>query len=83
MSWNFRITKELRTHKDGHYDPKIMYGIRDVFVDENGDIVNFGNKLYILLENANNIKIALQQMLLACDKPVIDYLTGEEIQELN
>ena len=79
MSCNFRITKVLRTHKDGGYDPKIMYGIRDVFVDENGDIVNFGNKLYILLENVDNINIALQQMLLACDKPVIDYNTGDEI----
>jgi len=77
MSWNFRITKELRTHKDGRYDPKIMYGIRDVFVDENGDIVNIGSKLYILLENVDNIKLALQKMLLACDKPAIDYLTGE------
>jgi hypothetical protein len=76
--WNFRITKEIRTHKDDHYDPKIMYGIRDVFVDENGDIVNFGSKPYILLENIDSIKVALQKMLLACDKPVINYMTGEE-----
>ncbi len=76
--WDFRITKEIRTHKYDHYDPKVMYGIRDVFIDENGDIVHFGNIPYVLLENIEDVKVKLQNMLLACDKPVIDYMAGEE-----
>lgn len=80
--WEFRITKEIlsgQTYKYRHNEPKILYGIRDVFIDENNNIVHFGSMPYVLLENIEDVKTTLQNMLLACDKPVVEYNTGEEV----
>jgi hypothetical protein len=43
MGWNYRLTKEIITHK---YlaEPEIIFGIREVFYDENGDISGFAEE---------------------------------------
>ena len=79
MGWEYRISKEIRTHKYGHYDPKIIYGIKEVFVDENGDISKVSDITFFYSESVEHLKEEIQNMLEACKKPVIDYNTGEEL----
>jgi hypothetical protein len=75
---NFRITKEIRNHKYDH-DPKTIYGIRDVFVDDNGDIANIGEVPYFTSDSVDDIRYMIEKMMNDCYKPVIDYNTGEEL----
>ena len=86
MSWNYRVirtvnkTPELlrKNNPDvGEFD--ILYTIHDVYYDDNGDIVNIGRKSPVIGEDIEELKWSLQKMLEACDKPVIDYNTGEEV----
>lgn len=78
MGWNYRVTKEIRTHK---YDtePKVMYCIRPVFYDENNNISSIGGLPEIIGENLSDLEKQLRQMLECCNLAVIDYNTGEEI----
>lgn len=78
--WRYRIVK-----KEG------KYGLFPVFIDDNGDIVNINNiPVYIsesmidlpTLENKAGIPIP-SLMREAFDYPVLDYNTGEEIQDRN
>ena len=66
MSWNFRVVKA-----DG------LYSIHDVYYDDNQSIVNIGREAPVEGEDIEELKWALQKMLEACDKPVIDH-DGEE-----
>lgn len=80
MGWEYRVSKEIRTHKYGHYDPKIIYAIKEVFVDENGDISHIPSApLVIAADNIYDLRIEILSMLDACTKPMIDYNTGEEL----
>lgn len=78
MSWNYRITKEVRHHKYLH-EPETLYAIREVYYDDNGDIVNMAEMPDIIAENVEELQNILEQMTKCCKKPVIDYNTGEEI----
>ena len=49
MGWEYRVSKEIQTHKYRHYDPKIVYGIKPVFVDDNGDITHIPSTMPMLL----------------------------------
>ena len=69
MSWNYRVVK----NSPG------MYTINDVYYDDNKDIVNVGRESPVIGDDIDELKWVLQKMLEACDKPVIDYNTGEEI----
>lgn len=82
MSWNYRITKEIRHHKYLH-EPETLYGIREVYYDENGDISGMSEMPDIIGESIEEIKNILNLMIGCCDKDIIDYNTGETIQELN
>ena len=82
MSWNYRITKEIRHHKYLH-EPETLFGIREVYYDENGDISGISEMPDIIAESVDELKNILDRMIECCDKPVIDYNTGEEIQEVN
>lgn len=78
MSWNYRLTKEIITHK---YlaEPEILFGIREVFYDENGDISGFSEEPDIISDSIEGMKDILTKMLKCCDKAIIDYNTGEEL----
>lgn len=82
MSWNYRITKEVYNHK---YlaEPETIYGVREVYYDDNEDIVNFSEKPIIIGDSLQEVKDTLTRMIECCDKPVLDYNTGENIQEAN
>lgn len=78
--WTYRIIKQQN-----------KYGLYPVFVDENQDVVNIHNmpvylndSLLDLLAVQDTAGIPLPSLMKeAWDYPVIDYNTGEEIQELN
>lgn len=78
MSWNYRLTKEIIRNK---YltEPEIIYGIREVFYNENGDISGFSEEPDIISDSIDGMKDILTKMLESCDRPLIDYNTGEEL----
>jgi hypothetical protein len=82
MSWNYRLTKEI-IHNKYVAEPEILYGIREVFYDENGDISGFSEEPDVVSDSVDGMKDILTKMLMSCDKPLIDYNTGEEIQDRN
>ena len=82
MSWNYRLTKEI-IHNKYLAEPEIIYGIREVFYDENGDISGFSEEPDVISDSFDGMKDILTKMLEGCNKPLIDYNTGEEIQEVN
>lgn len=82
MSWNYRITKETKHHKYLH-EPETVYCIREVYYDENGDIVNMAEMPDVIGESVDELENILDKMTKCCKKPVIDYNTGEEIQDRN
>ena len=78
MSWNYRITKEIKHHKYLH-EPETIFGIREVYYDENGDISGISEMPDIIAESVDELKNILERMIECCDKPLIDYNTGEEL----
>lgn len=78
MSWNYRVTKRIYNHKYLH-EPETLFEIREVFYDENGDISNIAETPDIIADSVDELKSTLNRMLENCEKPIIDYNTGEEI----
>ncbi|NBT08862.1 MAG: hypothetical protein EBS98_08690 [Chitinophagia bacterium] len=78
MSWSYRVTQEIRTHK---YDvePRVMYCIRSVYYDENNNISSIGGLPEVIGESISDLEKQLHQMLECCNLPLIDYNTGEEL----
>ena len=80
MSWSYRVVKTVTKIPLG--DTDISYGIHSVFTDENNDIVNISeNPSYPISDDLEGLKNVLSKMTEACNRPVIDYHTGEEIGE--
>lgn len=78
MSWGYRVVKYVTKIPLGETD--ISYGVHSVFTDENGDIVNISeNPSYPISDDIESLGWVLERMMKACDRPVIDYHTGEEI----
>jgi hypothetical protein len=78
MSWSYRVVKTVTKIPLGLND--ISYGIHEVYYDENGDIVNISESLaHPLSDDLEGLKWSLERMMEACNKPVIDYNTGEEV----
>jgi hypothetical protein len=78
MSWSYRVVKTVTKIPLGDID--ISYGIHEVYYDENGDIVNISESLaHPLSDDLEGLKWSLERMMEACNKPVIDYNTGEEV----
>ena len=78
MSWNYRVVKTVTKIPLG--DTDVSYGIHTVYSDKNGDIVNISEKpSYVIGDDMDSLKWNLESMMLACDKPIINYHTGEEI----
>ncbi len=78
MAWSYRVIKTVTKIPLGNID--ISYGIHEVYYDENGDIVNISESLaHPLSDDLEGLKWSLERMMEACNKPVIDYNTGEEV----
>jgi hypothetical protein len=78
MSWSYRVVKQVTKIPLG--DTDISYGIHTVYTDENGVIVNISEKpSYPISDDMDGLKWNLESMMLAVDKPVIDYNTGEVV----
>ena len=78
MSWSYRVVKQVTKIPLGDMD--ISYGIHEAYTDENGDIVNISEKpSYVIADDTEGLKWQLERMMLAVDKPIIDYNTGEEL----
>jgi hypothetical protein len=79
MSWNYRVIKKVTKIPLGETD--ITYEIHDVYLDENLDIVNIGRLSFPTGDDVESLQWSLERMLEACKKPVLDYNTGEELEE--
>jgi len=80
MSWSYRVVKYVTKIPLGNID--ISYGIHEIYYDKNGDIVNISeNPTYAISDDLEGLKNVLSKMIESCNKPVIDYHTGEEIGE--
>lgn len=77
MSWNYRVTKRIHNHKYLH-EPETLFEIREVYYDENGDISGIAETPDIISDSVDGLKSTLNRMLENCEKPIIDYNTGEE-----
>lgn len=78
MSWSYRVVKQVTRIPLGDID--ISYSIHEVYTDEHGDIVNISEKpSYVISDDTEGLKWQLERMILACDKPIIDYNTGEQV----
>jgi len=82
MSWNYRVCKIT---ENPHYidEPIVVYGIHEVYYDENNDVVNISEIPMVLADDIEELKATLTKMIKCCEKPLLDHNTGEEIQELN
>ena len=78
MSWNYRLTKRVYNHKYLH-EPKILFEIREIFYDKDGKINGYAELPGVISDSVEGMKDILTKMLESCDKPLIDYNTGEEI----
>jgi hypothetical protein len=82
MSWSYRVVKYVTKIPLGDID--ISYTIHSVYADENGDIVNISEKpTYPIADNLDGLKDVLSKMIVSCDRPILDYYSGEEIDENN
>ena len=80
MSWSYRVVKTVTKIPLGDIDISYgIYGIHEVYYDENGDIVNISESLaHPISDDLEGLQWNLERMMEACKKPVIDYNTGEE-----
>jgi hypothetical protein len=71
--WQYRIVKKQK-----------KYGVHPVYEDENGDIVRIGdNPDSIFADSMGELEEIFEDIKRALKQPIIDWSTGEEIQELN
>jgi hypothetical protein len=78
MSWSYRVVKQVTKIPLG--DTDVSYSIHTVYTDENGTIVNISEKpSYVISDDVDGLMGTLSKMMGACNKPVIDYNTGEEL----
>jgi hypothetical protein len=77
MGWEFRVIK--KTNRPDYLDnPITVYGIHQVFLDENNDVVHIEESSIFFEENIAGLKTSLKKMLDCCEQPVIDYINGED-----
>lgn len=80
MSWNYRVVKTVTKIPLGEMD--VSYGIHEVYYDSNGTIINISESLaHPISDDLEGLRWNLKEMMEACNKPVIDYNTGEEVNE--
>lgn len=80
MSWSYRVVKTVTKIPLG--DTDISYGIHEVYYDSNWDIINISEGLaHPISDDLEGLQWNLERMIEACKKPVIDYNTGEELNQ--
>lgn len=73
MTWNHRVMR-------GVAYGETFFSIREVFYDDDGTVQNWtADPIDPYGETLDELKTCLEQMLAACDQPVLDAETGEEI----
>jgi hypothetical protein len=73
--WSFRVIKD--TDVNGTY-----YAISRVYSDENEDDSNIEDLVACpIADDFNGLVNQLEEMLEACKKPVLEYNTGEEVNQ--
>jgi hypothetical protein len=80
MPWTHRIIKktEMREYLENSIT---TYGVHQVYIDENGDISRIeDNPMPIFDESVDKLKDTIEKIQDCLKKPVIDYVTGKEIQ---
>ena len=80
---NYRAFKSVYHNNEYSDETETLFEIREVFYDENGDISSIADPPDVFAYSLEGLKWTLNKMLESCDKPIVDYNTGEEIQELN
>lgn len=78
MSWNYRIFKRIHRNKYLH-EQETLYEIRETYYDKDGNINGWAETPDVIGDSVDELKGTLEKMLLACDKPVVEYNTGEEV----
>lgn len=78
MSWNYRAFKSIYNNEYSN-EPDVLFEIREVFYDENGDISGIADPPEVFADSLDSLKLTLKEMLESCEKPLVDYNTGEEI----
>jgi hypothetical protein len=77
MAWVYRVVKNKTKVPLGEID--LTYAIHTVFIDKYGTICEISdNNVFPIAGNIKDLKHQMLMMLEACNKPVIDYNTGEE-----
>jgi hypothetical protein len=76
MTWDYRVTRR-------DYAGEIDYAIREVYYDDNDKIVSWTvDEIAAAGANIEEVKDALQRMLEACDKPVLDITDEDNPKEI-
>lgn len=79
MNWNYRITKRIHNHEYLH-EPETLYEIREVYYDESGKVQGWAEMPEVISESIDGLKWNLERMMESCNKPVIDYNSGAEVE---
>lgn len=81
MHWEYRLTKGIRTHRYGRYDPAIFYGISKAHVHEDGKVSYLSNIPAIMADSIEELEEEVKKMQESFSKEVIDpYI--ERIEEI-
>jgi len=77
QGWQYRITK--RTERFTVDEPGSVYELRQVFVDENDDVVHFDNNVLLAANSIESLINHINKIRKSTWKPVLDFNTGEEV----
>lgn len=76
--WNYRVVKYVTAIPLGDRD--ITYAIHAVYYDDNGEIANISERPeHPMSDDLEGLQRTLSKMIEACNKPIIDYNTVEEL----
>jgi hypothetical protein len=70
--WEYRVTKGIRTHRYGRYDPAIFYGISKVHIREDGKVSYLSNLPVIMTDSVEELEEEIKKMQECLSKEVID-----------
>jgi hypothetical protein len=82
MNWEYRVTKGIRTHRYGCYDPVIFYGISKVHIREDGKVSYLSNLPVIMADSVEELEEEIKKIQECFSKEVIDSDIAE-IKEKN
>lgn len=77
--WNYRVFLKKQPAVEGLDSDISIFEIGEAYYDENGSPSALADRAEPFSESLAGLKWTLEKMLEACEKPIIDYNTGEEI----